>query len=210
MNALTDKMDLRGVSSLTDGELLALLLGDEAMAATLLDSYDGSLARIAGEERTRLRMVGGMGLHRARLVHVAAELGRRIACANNEQAEVITSSEDVVRIMQPQLETLAYEECWVLYLTASNRLIERQRVSQGGISGTVVDHRLIVKRALELLATRLILVHNHPSGAAEASGQDRQLTRKISEAAALFDIKLLDHLILAKEGHFSFRQAGLL
>ena len=143
-------------------------------------------------------------------MHVAAELGRRIACANNEQAEVITSSEDVVRIMQPQLETLAYEECWVLYLTASNRLIERQRVSQGGISGTVVDHRLIVKRALELLATRLILVHNHPSGAAEASGQDRQLTRKISEAAALFDIKLLDHLILAKEGHFSFRQAGLL
>ena len=89
-------------------------------------------------------------------------------------------------------------------------MIERQRISQGGVQGTVVDHRLIVKRALELLSTRLILVHNHPSGAAEPSGQDRSLTTRIREAAALFDITLLDHLVISREGSFSFKQAGLL
>ena len=83
-------------------------------------------------------------------------------------------------------------------------------MSQGGVQGTVVDHRLVVKRALELLATQLILVHNHPSGAAEASPQDRALTERVARAAALFDIRLLDHLILAREGDFSFRRAGLL
>ena len=112
--------------------------------------------------------------------------------------------------MRPQLERLAYEECWAIYLTSSNRVIERQRISQGGVEGTVVDHRLVVKRALELLATKLILVHNHPSGAAEPSEQDRRLTRRIAEAAALFDIRLLDHLVIAREGDFSFRRAGLL
>ena len=112
--------------------------------------------------------------------------------------------------MRPQLERLQYEECWALYLTSSNRLIERQRISQGGVQGTVVDHRLVVKRALELLSTKLILVHNHPSGAAEPSAADRQLTARLKEAAALFDIRLLDHLILAREGDFSFKRAGLI
>ena len=113
-------------------------------------------------------------------------------------------------LFRPQLERLAHEECWVIYLTASNRIIERQRVSQGGVTATVVDHRLIVKRALELLATQLILIHNHPSGAAEASAQDRLLTEKVARAAALFDIRLLDHLIISREGDFSFLRAGLL
>ena len=103
-----------------------------------------------------------------------------------------------------------YEECWCLFLTSSNRIIERMRMSQGGIQATVVDHRLIVKRALELLSTQIILVHNHPSGSAEPSGQDKVLTQKIARAAALFDIRLLDHLIISSEGDFSFRQAGLL
>ncbi len=210
MKELTDKMELRGVAALSDGELLSLLLGDEQMAGCLLQNYDGSLVQIASEERSRLRMVGGMGLQRARMVQVAAEFGRRIARSSEESATVITSSEDVIRLMRPQLDTLPYEECWALYLTTSNRVIERQRISQGGVQGTVVDHRLIIKRALELLATRLILIHNHPSGAAEASAQDRSLTTRIREAAALFDIRLLDHLIIAREGSFSFKQAGLL
>ena len=98
----------------------------------------------------------------------------------------------------------------MLYLSSSNRIIERQRVSQGGVQGTVVDHRLIVKRALELLATQLILIHNHPSGVAEASAPDRQLTARIAEAAALFDIRLLDHIIIGRSNDFSFRLARLL
>ena len=98
----------------------------------------------------------------------------------------------------------------MLYLTSSNRIVERQRVSQGGVQGTVVDHRLIIKRALELLATQLIMVHNHPSGAAEPSPQDKVLTERIARAAALFDIRLLDHLIISREGDFSFLREGLL
>ena len=109
----------------------------------------------------------------------------------------------------PQLETLAYEECWAVYLTSSNRIIERQRISQGGVQGTVVDHRLVVKRALELLATQLVLIHNHPSGAAAPSPQDKVLTERVAQAAALFDIRLLDHIIIAREGDFSFLRAGL-
>ena len=195
MKSLYEKMDARGVQSLSDLELLSLVLGDEPTAR---------------EEQRRLRMVGGWGLQRARQVQVAIELGRRVAEQQGETATIITSSDDVVRMMRPQLDKLPYEECWAIYLTNSNRLLEQQRISQGGVQGPVVDHRLVVKRALELLATRLILVHNHPSGAAEPSGADKQLTRQLKEAAALFDIRLLDHLIVAREGEFSFRRAGLL
>ena len=209
MNRLTEKMELRGVQSLSDQELLALIVGDELLAERLLAEC-GSLARMAAEKLSRLRMVGGLGMQRARLLHLSAELGRRIAETQHDAAPVVSTSDDVVVLMRPQLEHLQYEECWALYLTSSNRLIERQRISQGGVQGTVVDHRLVVKRALELLSTKLILVHNHPSGAAEPSAADRQLTARLKEAAALFDIRLLDHLILAREGDFSFKRAGLI
>lgn len=210
MKQLTDKMDSRGVQALDDTELLALLLDDEQLAGALLAASGGSLARIGDEPTARLRMVCGMGLRRARLIATAAELGRRIAAARAAEAEVVTTSDDVVRLFRPQLETLTHEECWAVYLTSSNRVIERQRVSQGGVQGTVVDHRLIVKRALELLATKLILIHNHPSGAPEASAQDKVLTERIARAAALFDITLLDHLIISREGDFSFLREGLI
>lgn len=211
MQEIRNKMAARGVESLDDRELLSLLVEDSQLAELLLAAYGGSLARLAAEVEARLRMVGGLGLRRARLLHVAAEFGRRVATAQAAEAECVATSDDVVRIFRPQLERLAHEECWVVYLTASNRIIERQRVSQGGVTGTVVDHRLIVKRALELLATQLILIHNHPSGAAEASAQDRALTDRIAKAAALFDIRLLDHLIIARGGgDFSFRREGLI
>lgn len=210
MNHITDKMDARGVQALSDEELLSLLVEDEAVARELLAAC-GSIANLAREERARLRMVGGLGQSRARRLQAAIELGRRVVAAEGDSAaEVITSSEDILRIMRPRLDGLKYEECWALYLTNSNRMIECQKVSQGGVQGTVVDHKLIVKRALELLSTRLVLVHNHPSGTADASEADRRLTRRLKEAAALFDIRLLDHLIVAREGDFSFKRAGLL
>lgn len=210
MKQIADKMAARGVAALDDRELLALLLEDEQAADALWQASGESLERLARTELPRLRMLGGLGLRRARLLLAAAEYGRRVAEAQSAAAEVIATSDDVVRLFRPQLERLDHEECWVVYLTSSNRIIERQRVSQGGVQGTVVDHRLIVKRALELLATQLILVHNHPSGAAEASPQDRVLTERIARAAALFDIRLLDHLIVAREGDFSFLREGLL
>ena len=155
-------------------------------------------------------MFEGLGLRKAERLAVATELGRRLMAADADTVGSISTSGDVARIFRPLIEGLKHEECWVLYLTNSNRIIERQRVSQGGVQGTVVDHRLIAKRALELLATQVLMVHNHPSGAAEPSEQDKALTRKIAGALALFDIRLLDHIILSSDGEFSFRQAGLL
>lgn len=203
-------MASRGVGALTDTELLTLLLDDEQLAKALMAACGDSLARIGAEDPARLRMVGGLGLRRTRLLLAAAEFGRRVATTRAQEADIISQSDDVVRLFRPQLETLTHEECWAVYLTSSNRIIERQRVSQGGVQGTIVDHRLIIKRALELLSTQLILIHNHPSGAAEPSPQDKLLTERIARAAALFDIRLLDHLIISREGDFSFLRAGLL
>ena len=216
MKNLHDKLMSRGAASLSDAELLAILVESatdqrdpKAVAEGLLTSC-GSLAGVARSELSRLRMVEGIGLKRAERMVVAAEFGRRIARATTSDVECIKTDEDVARLMRPIFEGMQHEECWVLYLTSSNRLIERQRVSQGGVQATVVDHRLIVKRALELLATQLIMVHNHPSGAAEPSLADKELTKKVKSAAALFDIRMLDHVIISREGNFSFRREGIL
>lgn len=216
MKNLHDKLMSRGAVSLSDAELLAMLVESatdqrdpKAVAEGLLTSC-GSLAGVARSELSRLRMVEGIGLKRAERMVVAAEFGRRIARATTSDVECIKTDEDVARLMRPIFEGMQHEECWALYLTSSNRLIERQRVSQGGVQATVVDHRLIVKRALELLATQLIMVHNHPSGAAEPSLADKELTKKVKNAAALFDIRMLDHVIISREGNFSFRREGIL
>lgn len=210
MQPLYDKALSRGIASLSDEELLTLLVEEPGVAASVLRSCGGSLASVAAEEPARLRMVGGLGRNRALRLLAAAEFGRRVAESRAGEADVIATSDDVVHLFRPKLQRLDHEECWVLYLTSSNRIVERQRVSQGGVQGTVVDHRLIIKRALELLATQLIMVHNHPSGTAEPSPQDKVLTERIARAAALFDIRLLDHLIISREGDFSFLREGLL
>lgn len=210
MQPLYDKALSRGIASLSDEELLTLLVEEPGVAASVLRSCGGSLASVAAEEPARLRMVGGLGRNRALRLLAAAEFGRRVAESRAGEADVIATSDDVVHLFRPKLQRLDHEECWVLYLTSSNRIVERQRVSQGGVQGTVVDLRLIIKRALELLATQLIMVHNHPSGAAEPSPQDKVLTERIARAAALFDIRLLDHLIISREGDFSFLREGLL
>ena len=216
MKNLHDKLASRGVASLSDEELLALMIESssdsrdpKSLAANVLSAC-GSLHGVVNQELGRLRMIEGLGLRRAEHLVVAAELGRRVALCNNMTIDKISTDADVVNLMRAQMDSLSHEECWVLYLTSSNRIIERQRVSQGGVQATVVDYRLIVKRALELLATQLILVHNHPSGAAQPSEADKVLTKRVKEAAALFDIKVLDHVIISKEGDFSFRRASLL
>ena len=216
MKNLHDKLFSRGAASLADEELLALLIesADDkrdalSIASSILAQY-GSLATLPRQELSRLRMVEGIGLRRAERLHLAAEYGRRVAMATMNEVESVSTDNDVVRLMRPHFDTISHEECWVLYLTSSNRLLERQRVSQGGVQATVVDHRLIIKRALELLSTQIILVHNHPSGAAEPSAADKQLTQKIKAAATLFDIRVLDHIIISREGHYSFRRGELL
>lgn len=217
MKNLHDKLMSRGAASLSDAELLALLIEapDDprdpfVTAERLLAAAGDSLASVARTDLGRLRMAEGLGLRRAERLSLAAELGRRVAASAERDVECISADADVVRLMRPVFEAMWHEECWVLYLTSSNRLLERRRVSQGGVQATVVDHRLIVKRALELLSTQIIMVHNHPSGAAEPSAADRTLTEKVRDAAALFDIRLLDHIIISREGEFSFRRMSLL
>lgn len=207
MQDIRNKIAIRGFESLTDAELLTILLEDNVLAEELI-SECGSLANIANTPSSRLRMVAGLGAKRAERIQVAIEVGHRISSANRVVEESISSSEDVVRIMRPLLKELKHEECWAIYLTNSNRIIERSRISQGGVQATVVDHRLIVKRALELLSTRIIIIHNHPSGSATPSDADFDITKKIKEATLLFDIQLLDHIIISATESYSFKSNG--
>ena len=209
MQEIYNKMAVRGIESLSDSDLLTLLLEDKALASALLAEC-GTLTAIAQMPASRLRMVAGLGAKRTAQIEAAVEVGRRISAANNAVEEVVTSSDDVVKIMRPLLRDLKHEECWAIYLTNSNRIVERCRISQGGVQATVVDQRLIVKRALELLSTRLIIVHNHPSGSATPSGADFDITAKIKEATKLFDIQLLDHIIITATESFSFKSSGKL
>ncbi len=214
MVTLSDKMLIYGVESLTNRELLTLLLdeGDEGerFAQQLLDSYGDSPAQIGSESLSRLRMFEGLGLRRAIRIIAGSEWGRRSVVADSSEQKIIETKMDVVDIFRPIIGSVTHEECWVLYLNSANRVVESMRVSQGGVTTTVVDQRIIIKRALELLSTKIILVHNHPSGSCDPSESDRSLTRVVSDAAKLFDIKLLDHIIISSSREYSFRESGLL
>ena len=209
MQDIRNKLSIRGFESLNDAELLALLLEDRVLAEELISECD-SLANIAKLPASRLRMVAGLGVKRTERIQSAIEIGNRISSASRAVEESISSSEDVVRIMRPKLQDKKHEECWAIFLTNSNRIIESRCMSQGGVQATVVDHRLIVKRALELLSTRIIIVHNHPSGSATPSGADFDITKKIKEATSLFDIQLLDHIIISATESYSFKSNGKL
>ncbi len=209
MKQIREKVAIRGTGALSDQELLTLLVEDATLAEKILAEC-GSLSAIAQLAPSRLRMVAGMGLRNADKLQVAMEFGRRIATTKNSTSEAITSSNDIVDIMRPQLKELKHEECWAIYLTSSNHIVEQSRISQGGIQATIVDHRLIVKRAIELLTPHLILVHNHPSGSTTPSEADITLTRNLKAACELFNIQLLDHIIISDTSHYSFKSVGKL
>ena len=213
-NAL-DKLVSRGAAALEDEELVAILVaenqGDDqarGVAQSIITECGGRVSGIADIDISRVRMMSGIGKLRAARLKAAIELGGRVAQQQVAQRDVIASDADVVRVMRPIVGALQHEECWVLYLASSGRILERMRVSQGGVQATVVDCRLIIKRALELLAVQIVIVHNHPSGSAEPSGQDMALTERVAEAARLFEIRLLDHVIVAQAEHYSFRGHG--
>lgn len=216
MKNITDKLQSRGAQALADEELVAVTLAENAnddaaksMAEEVLQEAGGSLVRLAEIKFPRLRMTAGMGTMRAYRLLAAAELGRRVAVAEVSVQDVVRSDSDVVRIMEPVLGGLQYEECWALYLASSGKVLERVRISQGGVQATVVDCKMVIRRALELLAVQIVLVHNHPSGSPEPSQQDIALTERVAEAAKLFDMRLLDHVIVARGAHYSFRAHNL-
>lgn len=209
MQSIREKVALHGMSVLGECEILALLLEDKHLAEKVLEEC-GSLSAIAKTAPSRLRMVAGLGARLAERVAAAAEMGRRIVMANEVVEDKIASSDDVVRIMRPLLKTLKHEECWVLYLTNSGRIIERNCISRGGVQATIVDPMLIAKRAVELVTPRIIVVHNHPSGSATPSGADVDITRRLKEVTTLLNIQLLDHIIISDTEHYSFKSSGKL
>ena len=157
-----------------------------------------------------LKKFRGIGQAKAITLLAAMELGRRRNQSEALEKEQIKGSKDAANYLRPTLGDLSWEEFWVVFLNRQNKVIEKQKLSQGGISGTVIDVRLVLKLALEKHATSLIFCHNHPSGNLEPSDADRKITKQLKEAAALMEIPVIDHLIITQSGFFSFADEGLL
>ena len=148
--------------------------------------------------------IGGIGPAKATTVEAAFELARRLAAEIPGDEITIRTSDTVARMMGPRLRDLPHEECWALYLNRGQKLLGKECISRGGLSSTVVDLKIIVKKAVEHLASGLILVHNHPSGNPQPGQQDREQTEALRKAAAALDISLIDHIIIARKKFFSF------
>lgn len=206
-----------GIRSLSDAELLAIIFGGGLpgvsvvdMARNILRDCDGRvdlLARLSMNEL--MSKYKGVGPAKAVSLAAAFELGRR----NREQSAAnedpqIRSSKDVVNLMAPKLEGIEYEEFWVLMLSRSNRVTYARQVSQGGTAATVVDVKLLLKRAIDCLAEGIILVHNHPSGNPNPSPEDDRLTQRIKDGANYLGIKVLDHVIIARQRNYSYADNG--
>lgn len=211
-----EKLLAKGISALSDAELLAILISTGTrnqsaldLARAVLSSVDNNLHLLGKRTVADLMKINGIGEAKAISIISALELGRRRRNSDLERAEIKGSS-DVFAIMQPMLADLPHEEFWVLFLNRANRVIDKVCVSRGGVSGTMVDVKIVMKLALERLASSLILVHNHPSGNTNVSAEDRKITEKIQNASSLLDIKVLDHLVVADNDYFSFADNGLL
>lgn len=212
-----EKLIQKGTASLSDAELLAILIssGTKQKSAVdlgreLLAIVNNNLNSLGKLSINDLKKLHGIGPARAVTIAAALELGRRRKLAETPEVPQIKCSKDVSDIFQPLLSDLAHEEFWILFLNRSNRVINRMKLSQGGISGTVTDVRLVMKRAIEYLASGIILCHNHPSGNLNPSESDSNITRKIKEAGNLMDIQLLDHLIISDKDYYSFADNGLI
>ena len=211
-----EKLMSKGAQALTNAELLAILIGsgsDEDSAVSLmqkvLSAYGDSLdhvGRLSMEELCRFR---GIGPAKAVTILAACELGRRRAVEQPERRQ-IRSAAQVYDYFYPLMRDLAVEECHVLLLNQSARIIDSVRIGMGGLTETVVDVRLILREALLKRATSLILCHNHPSGNLRPSTHDDHLTRQVKEAALLLNIALLDHIIFTDEGYYSYADEGKL
>lgn len=198
------------INSLSDSETLSFIIGNKNnKCQSLLEKVDYSLKDLA---RLSIRDLIKMGLtpREARAVVAAIELGRRKSVEEGMERKQIKMSKDTADIFIPLLSDLMHEEFHVLFLNRSNKIIKRMKVSQGGLSGTVTDVRIIFKEAINCLASAIIVCHNHPSGNLKPSESDTKITQKIKESGALLDIQLLDHIIVGGDEYFSYADNGLL
>jgi len=212
-----EKMLRKGISTLSDAELLAILISSGTreksavdLGRELLAIANNNLNSLGKLSVTDLRKIHGIGPARAVTISAALELGRRRKLSELPDIHQIKCSKDVADIFQPLLSDLIHEEFWVLFLNRSNRVIDRMKMSQGGVSGTVTDVRIIMKKAVEYLSSGIIVCHNHPSGNLNPSESDSRITKKIKEAGNLLDIQLLDHIIISEKDYYSFADNGLI
>jgi DNA repair protein RadC len=212
-----EKLRDKGKAILSDAELVAILIGSGSREESAVDlckrilaSVDNNLNALGKLSIKQLMAFKGIGEAKAISITAALEIGRRRRLEEGLKLEKITSSRSVYDIMQPILGELPHEEFWILYLNNSNKVIQKNQLSKGGITGTLVDVRLVLKNALETGATALILCHNHPSGTLKPSQADRDITQKLKTAAESLDIKVLDHLIVIEKAYFSFADENIL
>lgn len=212
-----EKLLYKGRSALSDAELVAILIGSGnrtesavGLCKRILGSVDNNLSALGKLSVAQLMTFNGIGEAKAITIAAAMELGRRRRSEDKVDRTKITSSTSVFEVMQPLLGELPHEEFWILYLNNANTIIKQQQLSKGGITGTLVDVRLTLKTALEVGATALILVHNHPSGTLKPSQADQQITQKLKMASQSLDIKVLDHVIVTEHQYFSFADQGIL
>jgi len=210
-----EKLMAKGIASLTDAELIAILIGsgnrDETavqLSQKILIQVDNNLNELGKQTIAELMEFKGIGEAKAITIVAALELGKRRKLADILDKKQISGSYDAFEYFSPILCDLPHEEFWVLYLNRGNKIIEKYRISQGGLSSSTVDVRLIMKLALEKLASAIVLCHNHPSGTVYPSDSDIKLTRKIKAAAGIFDITLFDHIIVGNNKFYSFVDEG--
>ena len=212
-----EKLIAKGKLALSDAELIAILIGSGnreegavGLSKRILQSVEGNINSLAKLSVEKLIEFKGIGEAKAVAIITALELGKRRQLEIALEKPKITSSKDAFNLMQPIIGDLEHEEFWVLFLNNSNKVVAKTQISKGGLTATIVDVRLLFKRALELASVGIIVCHNHPSGKLEPSNADKQITQKIKLAGVTLDIKLLDHLIVTEKAYFSFADEGIM
>lgn len=211
-----EKMLLKGVSSLSDAELLGILIASGnknetavELAQRILHSVSNNLNTLGKLEiKELIKNFNGIGEAKAITIVAAMELGRRRKLSDVITQPQITSSNDVYQIFHPILADLKHEETWILLLNRANKVTKKIQVSKGGVVGTVVDIRMIMKEAIDSLASAMILCHNHPSGNSNPSGDDDDITKRLKDAGRIMDIRLLDHIIICDHSYYSYLDKG--
>ncbi len=206
-----EKMLKLGRQALSDSELLAIILGSGSrdksaidLAKEILASCDDNLDELGKISIRELMLFKGVGTAKAVNIAAVLELGRRRQATNPVTKPKISSSQDAFRILHPILADLPYEEFWILVLNRAHRVIKKEKISSGGVNTTLADSRLVFRSAIQLLASSLIIAHNHPSGSLDPSDADISLTKKLVTAGKYLDIKVLDHIILSNNSYVSF------
>ena len=212
-----EKLQTKGKQILSNAELLAILIGsgnrDEsavALSQRILNSVGGDLNELSKKNISELTRFLGVGEAKAITIIAACELGRRRQATDILKRPKITCSRDAFQILVHQLKDLPHEEFWILLLNRANKVLSKEMVSIGGVSGTVVDPKIVFKKAIEGNASSIILCHNHPSGNLNPSQSDKEITTKLKKAGGLLDISVLDHIIVSEEGYYSFADEGML